>query len=449
MGGRKLKLIVFSLIAVLLIFTSAVYRAKFYTSYTPVKGSLPQKLKNKTIVRLCMKKSVISPTMSYLIDEFNSKNKDNIYIQYTEYKEDYYNAVKTQLAAGDETVDIFEYGYTDLLKNGQIASLNDMNFDSSLMNSSNIVSYKNMPIGIKLADSDVKIIWNKELFKEAGLNPDKPPRTWNEVIDDCVKIKNKFPDITPFAFPITQYEDIKVSIGEPSVNSDSIYTSFWNYKSGKYDFSYASDILSVYNKMYKLGLIPKNFDEQSRNKMRSEFYQGNIAMMVSTYEDKGYFSNIIPLRFPMGIQDVIQVNQSNPNVYYYTNNSDFLVINKDSIKDKKKKNAVKEVYEYMLSNNINQEILNTRDVLPLNIKSTQIKNDIYSGYNDTSKFQNEVYDPTLFLSRDSAYEIGLITDAIKGKSTVKSSIEKLNEKYKSYYDFAVDKEKFDFSYYVK
>lgn len=449
MKGRKLRIIIYSLMVVLLLFISAIYRCEFYKSYSSDK-KISLKLKNKTIVRLWLKKSNISPARKYQIEKFNKNNKDNIYIILTEYKEDYYNAIRTTLASGEDAPDIFQYGFTTLTLNDQIASLDSINFDKNKIDNSTIVKYKDMPLGVKLTDTNVKMVWNKELFKKAGIDPEKPPKTWDDIINYSLIIKRKIPGITPFAFPLEKADDMKISIGEPSVNLGNIYTSFWNYKKGEYDFSYARDILNIYNNMYKLNLISNNFDENSRKDIRSQFSEGNVAMMISTFQDKKYFSDVVPLNFQMGIEDIAQVDKENKNVYYYVKNNNFLVINKESVKDEKKKEAIKKVYEYMLSEDVNKQILETKNELPVNLKTTKIKNDIYTEYNDISKFQNESYDPTLFLARDSeAYEIKLITDAIKGKSTVNSSIEKLNEKYKYYCNFVVDKQKFDFNYYKK
>lgn len=449
MKGSKLRIIVYSLIIILVLFISFIYRAEFYKSYSSYKKvSLP--LKNKTIVRLWLKKSDVSPARKFQIEKFNKNNKDNIYIILTQYKQDYDNAIRTTLASGLNAPDIFQYGFKTLMQNNQIVSLDGINFDKSKVDNSNIVKYEDMPIGVKLTDTNVKMVWNKELFKEAGLDPEKPPKTWEEIIDYSLKIKKRFPQVTPFAFPMKESDDMKISLGEPSVNLGDIYTSFWNYKKGEYDFKYAYDILNVYNKMYKLNLIANNFDENSSKQISSQFCQGNVAMMISTFEDKKYFSDVVPIHFSMGIGDVVQIGKENKNIYYYIKNNDFLVINKESAKDEKKKEAIKKVYEYMLSEDVNKQILKTKNELPVNLKSTVFEGDKYAEYNDVSKFHSENYDPTLFLNRDSeSYEIKLITDAIKGKSTINSSIEKLNQKYKYYCDFAVDKEKFDFNYYKK
>jgi ABC-type glycerol-3-phosphate transport system substrate-binding protein len=331
--------------------------------------------------------------------------------------------------------------------------------DLNKVNKDNIVYYKDKPLGIKLMENNVKFIWNKEIFKKAGLDPNKPPKNWGELIEYSNKIKNKFPDITTFAFPFKEYEDMNITIGEPSVNSGSIYTTFWNYKEGKYDFSYAKSILNTYKDLYSKNILEEDFDKKSKNQLRSEFYQEKIAMMISTYEDKAYFSNILPLSFEVGISNVMQVDEKSKNKYYFTNNLNFLVLNKasiekteddteQSIQEKTKKTeAIKKVYEYLVSNEVNNEILQTKNALPINVNNSTISNDVYSGYNDVNDFSNQRLDPTIFLSRNSRYELNLILDAIKSKSSVEKVIEDLNKQYKKYYDFAIDKEKFDFEYY--
>ena len=67
------------------------------------------------------------------------------------------------------------------MKNEQVASLDKINIDMKNIDKSNIVRFREMPLGIKLMETNVKFIWNKDLFKKIGLDPNKPPQNW-EVI---------------------------------------------------------------------------------------------------------------------------------------------------------------------------------------------------------------------------------------------------------------------------
>jgi len=43
--------------------------------------------------------------------------------------------------------------------------------------------------GVPIDVTNIQMLYNKDLFKQAGLNPDKPPQTWAEFLDDWHKLK--------------------------------------------------------------------------------------------------------------------------------------------------------------------------------------------------------------------------------------------------------------------
>jgi ABC-type glycerol-3-phosphate transport system substrate-binding protein len=55
--------------------------------------------------------------------------------------------------------------------------------------------------------SDIRLmIWNKNVFKKAGLDPDKGPATWSELFADAQAIKGKVPGVVPVGFPAASQE---------------------------------------------------------------------------------------------------------------------------------------------------------------------------------------------------------------------------------------------------
>ena len=53
------------------------------------------------------------------------------------------------------------------------------------------VTYNGQQWGIPTAFSTKAIYWNKDLFTKAGLDPNKPPTTWAELLSDAKTIKDK------------------------------------------------------------------------------------------------------------------------------------------------------------------------------------------------------------------------------------------------------------------
>jgi sn-glycerol 3-phosphate transport system substrate-binding protein len=52
-------------------------------------------------------------------------------------------------------------------------------------------TYKGKVYGIPFQRSTIVLYWNKDAFKEAGLDPNKPPATWNEMVSMAQKLVKK------------------------------------------------------------------------------------------------------------------------------------------------------------------------------------------------------------------------------------------------------------------
>lgn len=53
------------------------------------------------------------------------------------------------------------------------------------------VTFKDQVWGIPVAFSTKALFWNKDLFTKAGLDPAKPPTTWDELYSDAKVIKEE------------------------------------------------------------------------------------------------------------------------------------------------------------------------------------------------------------------------------------------------------------------
>jgi len=398
----------------------------------------------KTIISVWLKDSIQADTRRDQIQKYNEENKDNIFINLKVEGKSYDNLLKTALATSDKP-DIFEYGYSDLYKYDRIMDMKQFGLDIDKIGKGNFIYYKKKPMGVKILGNNVKLIWNKEMLKGAGINPDSQPKTFDELLNYGIKIKKAYPNVIPFEFPATTIGELQISIGEMSVNKGSIYTTFWDYKTGKYNFEYAKDILNVYNKMYSLGLIDKDFADKTKSNLRRDFASQKTAMIISTFEDKNYFDNIMPLNFSMGISNLPKIDLKDPQNYFYTENFNCLVVNKDVDNESKNKAAIKKVYELFLDPKINNQMLATKKGLPIFINNQVQEHDIYKEYNNDTNFRNELFDPTAFINYKEKVTRQLIYEAINGEQKVDIVIKKLNENYAASCKFMKDNYHFDFS----
>jgi len=66
------------------------------------------------------------------------------------------------------------------------------------------VTYDGKILGVPIAMSTEALYWNKDLFRKAGLDPDKAPTTWQELYDDAKAIKDKT-GVAGFGLPAKTY----------------------------------------------------------------------------------------------------------------------------------------------------------------------------------------------------------------------------------------------------
>lgn len=404
--------------------------------------------KGKYVVSVWLKNSPEAEARINQIERYNEENKDNIYIAFRMENDDYFNLLRTALASTDKP-DIFQYGYYELYRYESLMDMEQFGLDIDKIGKENLLYYEKKPMGVKILGNNVKFVWNKEMLKGAGIDPESQPKTFDEVLDYAIKIKKAYPNVIPFEFPACTYGELKTSIGEMSVNKGSIYTTFWDYKNGKYNFDYSKDILNIYSKMYSLGLIDKDFMNNNRLDLRRDFAAQKTAMIISTFEDKNYFDNIMPLNFSIGISELPKIDIKDSQNYYFTENSTALVVNKNVDNADKNKEAIKKVFDLFLDKEINNQLLASNKALPIFMENAIQKNDIYKEYNNKANFKNELFDASISINYDQGVTKQLFYDAISGQQKVEDVIKKLNKNFEGYTKTMVDNYSLDVSKFME
>lgn len=427
MDNRK-KLKVSLAVTVVFLFASLVYRASVSHFYTN-PDNLPDAAKGKNVVSVWVKYEFGADDIRARVEKYNKENNNNIYIDFKTYKKDYYNLLRLSMLSRNKP-DIFQFGFYDFLENNNLYSLNELGINQNEIDKNRFLYYKGIPMGVKVFGNDVKLLINRDIFRESGLNPDSIPETWDDIIKYSRVIKAKFPDVVPFEFPLKDYAGIKISIGETSVNSGSIYTSFWDYKNKRYDFSFARGILSVYNKMYSEGLIPEEFYLKDKEIVKNDFYDKKAAMIISTYEDKTYFDENPP-GFNIDIYDL--PGDKLDKTFYYVDGINCLA----AAKNDGNRDSVKMVYEWLIGqyNDINS--------------AAAKQGGLYQGYEKRDNFKYEEKDPTdtLDINHRNAYKY--FYDAISGKIKIDEAVDNLNKFYNYFVDYRTKIEPSYFDNYVE
>jgi len=220
---------------------------------------------------------------AHLVDLWNTTHPDKI--ELTTIPD---NQMVTKLATGvqaTETPDLVSFDLIympDFMKAGFLVDLTadlkaNPNFASVAKAYIDIATYEGKLYGAGFTPDVSILVWNKDLFKQAGLDPEKPPRTIGEIHEDAKKIRALGPDIYGFYFSgacpgcnIFTTSPMMVAAGSkilPANGNDEALTG-----------DGVKQVLETFKAMWKEGLVPKNAQADSGANFSSVFKSGKVGI---------------------------------------------------------------------------------------------------------------------------------------------------------------------------
>ena len=175
------------------------------------------------------------------------------------------------------------------------------NYDATQLQSATLNKHL---YGLPFIGAGISFVWNKKLFRAAGLDPNTPPKTWRQVMAYAKKLTNTSAGTYGYAIMddttgemVNFYPSIMVNYGGKLVDS----TGKWVFDDAK-----AQAGLNVLVSMYQDGYMPK-FGTFVGHDLDTAFLEGKVAMMLS------YSSFLIPLlpKYP-GFQMGVSVTPRGP-----------------------------------------------------------------------------------------------------------------------------------------
>jgi len=220
---------------------------------------------------------------AHLVDLWNSTHSDKI--ELTTIPD---NQMVTKLATGVQAGDVpdlvsFDLIYMpDFMKAGFLVDLtNDLkanpNYASVAQAYKDIATYEGKLYGAGFTPDVSILVWNKDLFKKAGLDPDKPPQTIGEIHEDAKKIHALGSDTYGFYFSgscpgcnIFTTSPMMVAAGSkilPANGNDDALTG-----------EGVKDVLEAFKEMWSEGLVPKSAQADNGANFTAEFKTGKIGI---------------------------------------------------------------------------------------------------------------------------------------------------------------------------
>ena len=133
--------------------------------------------------------------------------------------------------------------------------------------------------------SDIRLmVWNKDIFKKAGLDPEKGPTTWDELFADAKAIKDKVPGVSPVEFPasseestVDRFYSYLYMTGSNILSPDGTKAVF-NDAGGQ-------KALQLYVDLVNKGYTPKAVLGETADDNIAHIFSGKAGIMLATVGD--------------------------------------------------------------------------------------------------------------------------------------------------------------------
>jgi len=124
-----------------------------------------------------------------------------------------------------------------------------------------------------------RLIYNKDIFEKVGLK--EPPKTIEQMYEYAKKITEwgKKDGIYGYAMPLKTTS----SVGERIIDQLAYRNgfSFYDYKTGKYDFTVMKPIVNIHRKMFEEGIMFPGVEGLTIDPLRTQFAAGKIGMYIN------------------------------------------------------------------------------------------------------------------------------------------------------------------------
>ena len=220
---------------------------------------------------------------AHLVDLWNSTHPDKI--ELTTIPD---NEMVTKLATGVQAGEVpdlvsFDLIYMpDFMKAGFLVDLTgdlkaNPNYASVAQAYKDIATYEGKLYGAGFTPDVSILVWNKDLFKQAGLDPEKPPRTVGEIHADAKRIRALGADTYGFYFSgacpgcnIFTTSPMMVAAGSkilPAKGNDDALTG-----------DGVKEVLEQFKEMWSEGLMPKSAQADNGANFTALFKTGKIGI---------------------------------------------------------------------------------------------------------------------------------------------------------------------------
>ena len=414
---------------------------------------------NLTTITMWTSNSHSKAVMEKLVNEFNNGEGKELGIKF-EYVVKEGDSLSKSLELALQTgqaPDILPTSGTlaSMVENGYVVALDDLpggkefvaKYDPSIMREGKN-TYKGKTYAVPNSVTTRGLIYNKDMFREAGIVDENgeptPPKNFDEMREYAKKLtdrsKNKFGVIFPLKWSGWVTSDIA------TVLLGSVGHSGFNPVTGEYDYTGLEPIISAYMGMIEDKSNYPGAEGIDNDTARAYFSQGNVGMKIAFSFDVSVLNDQFPATCDWGVAPMPVIDENNA----YLQNMKYSAspyINAKSVETKGGDKLLK-VLEWYTSDKVRTALYQNCSELPIDwdiVKDAELVEE-KTGWKE---FAQMVEISTLTNLEPSTDMTGLLSlneritnDILSGNVPVKEALEKYNKDItgatKKYYELHTD-----------
>ncbi|NOU87604.1 extracellular solute-binding protein [Paenibacillus sp. LMG 31460] len=239
------------------------------------------------------------------VKQFNSANKD-VQINYVVQSDDYAKVLTLALQT-NQAPDVFtRVGGIDYVKNKWVLPIEGL-VDQKLISTLKPFTSGKSPDGklysLPTTAITSRLIYNKDLFRSAGLDPEKPPVTFSEMKAAAQKITEAGKGVSyGIGIPLKYvgYVDWGIDPLIAAGNGD-LSSSTYNVKTGKFEMDKYKPAVEMVREIIKNKWAFPGASSLDNDPMRSAFADGKIGMFIAQTWDVGVLNDQFKSKADWGV----------------------------------------------------------------------------------------------------------------------------------------------------
>ncbi|MCD7060589.1 ABC transporter substrate-binding protein [Pelagibacterium xiamenense] len=220
----------------------------------------------------------------------------------------------------------------DFMRAGFLTDLTDQlqsdpNYETHIQAYKDIATYEDRIYGVGFTPDVSILVWNKELFREAGLDPEDPPETIYEIHEMATQIGALDDDTYGFYFA-GSCPGCNIFVTSPIMVAGGAEILPRNGEDAALEGEAIHEVLDQYRQMWEEGLIPESAEVDAGENFVSAFTTGNIgitgsggfllSLMERQFPDFDYGVTLLPGLEPGQVSgfvggDVVAIPEGSPN----------------------------------------------------------------------------------------------------------------------------------------